>query len=139
MSEKRLTKMPPRAVKGQPIRASDINNLSEGLRRVSGGINPPRQVVGRSRRSAVGSVFKARVATTKNIDLVGPQTIDSVAAVAGDLVLVKNQTTTSLNGLYKVGAAAWQLAANQPDTGDIISVSEGAFQAGLLFVVVPEE
>jgi hypothetical protein len=49
----------------------------------------------------------AVVATTTNITLSGTQTIDGIAVVVGDRVLVKNQTTTADNGLYDVAAAAW--------------------------------
>lgn len=48
-----------------------------------------------------------RAATTANITLSAPQTIDGVAVVANDRVLVKNQTTTSANGIYLVAAGAW--------------------------------
>lgn len=46
-------------------------------------------------------------ATTTNITLSGAQTLDSVSVVAGDRVLVKNQTTASQNGIYVVAAGAW--------------------------------
>lgn len=46
-------------------------------------------------------------ATTANITLSGTQTIDGVAVVAGDRVLVKNQTTASGNGIYTVSASSW--------------------------------
>ena len=48
-----------------------------------------------------------RVATTANITLSGTQTIDGVAVVAGDRVLVKNQTSGSQNGIYVVAAGSW--------------------------------
>lgn len=48
-----------------------------------------------------------RVATTANITLSGTQTIDGIALVAGDRVLVKNQTTASQNGIYVVNASNW--------------------------------
>lgn len=58
---------------------------------------------------AVGISWKAPVtaATTANITLSGPQTIDTVAVVAGNTVLVKNQTNSAENGIYKVNAGAW--------------------------------
>lgn len=61
---------------------------------------------------AVGISWKAPVtaATTANITLSGPQTIDTVAVVAGNTVLVKNQTNTAQNGIYKVNAGAWTYA-----------------------------
>lgn len=48
-----------------------------------------------------------RVATTGNVTLSGTQTIDGVAVVAGDRVLVKDQTTGSQNGLYLCAAGVW--------------------------------
>jgi len=52
------------------------------------------------------------VATTANITLSGEQTIDDVAVVAGDRVLVKDQTTGSEDGIYLAAAGAW---AREPD------------------------
>ena len=49
----------------------------------------------------------ARAATTTNITLSGAQTIDTVAVVAGDTVLVKNQTNTAENGIYTVQTGSW--------------------------------
>lgn len=52
-------------------------------------------------------------ATTANIaTLSGTMTIDGIALVAGDRVLVKDQTTTSQNGVYVVAAGAWTRAAD---------------------------
>jgi hypothetical protein len=49
-------------------------------------------------------------ATTANITLSGTQTIDGVAVIAGDRVLVKNQTAAQNNGIYLVAAGAWTRA-----------------------------
>lgn len=46
-------------------------------------------------------------ATTANITLSGTQTIDGVAVIAGDRVLVKNQTLPQNNGIYVVAASTW--------------------------------
>jgi hypothetical protein len=46
-------------------------------------------------------------ATTANITLSGTQTIDGVAVVVGDRVLVKNQTLPQNNGIYVVAASTW--------------------------------
>jgi phage-related tail fiber protein len=52
-----------------------------------------------------------KAASTANIaSLSGTMTIDGVALVAGDRVLVKDQTTTSANGVYVVAAGAWARA-----------------------------
>lgn len=48
-----------------------------------------------------------KAATTGNITLSGEQTVDGVALVAGDRVLVKNQTDATENGIYVVAAGAW--------------------------------
>lgn len=51
------------------------------------------------------------VATTgANITLSGTQTIDGVGVVAGDRVLVKDQTSVPANGIYVVAAGAWARA-----------------------------
>lgn len=57
-----------------------------------------------------------RVATTANITLSGTQTIDWVSLVANDLVLVKNQSTWSQNGVYVVSAGAWTRATTYNTT-----------------------
>lgn len=62
-----------------------------------------------------------RVATTANITLSGTQTIDGVAVVANDRVLVKNQTTTSQNGIYVAAAGAWSRATDADTWNELIS------------------
>lgn len=47
------------------------------------------------------------VATTENITLSGEQTIDTVALVSGDRVLVKDQINKTLNGIYVVSTGDW--------------------------------
>jgi hypothetical protein len=65
-----------------------------------------------------------RIATTANLTLTGAQTIDGVAVVAGDRVLVKDQTIASANGLYVVATGAWTRAA---DAGTSAQVTPGLF------------
>lgn len=78
-----------------------------------------------------------KVATTANITLSGTQTIDGVAVVAGDRVLVKNQTTASANGIYVVSATAWTRAADADAADEIaggtVSVEQGSTQSGSLW------
>jgi hypothetical protein len=71
--------------------------------------------------SAQGLDTKAsvRVATTANITLSAPQTIDGVSVIAGDRVLVKNQTTGSQNGIYVVAAGAWARAADADTSAEV--------------------
>ncbi len=65
-----------------------------------------------------------RVATTLNITLSAPQTVDGIAVIAGDRVLVKNQTTASANGIYVVAAGAWTRAI---DANTSAKVNPGMF------------
>lgn len=59
----------------------------------------------------------AQAATTGNLAaLTGLQIIDTYQTVAGDRVLVKNQTTASQNGVYVAAAGAWTRATDV-DTG----------------------
>lgn len=53
-----------------------------------------------------------KAATTANITLSGTQTIDGVALAVGERVLVKNQTTSSQNGIYVVASGAWSRATD---------------------------
>lgn len=78
-----------------------------------------------------------RVATTANITLSAPQTIDGVAVVAGDRVLVKDQTTASQNGIYVVAAGAWTLATDANTAsklaGACVNVDSGTTNGGVRF------
>ena len=58
----------------------------------------------------------AAVATTANITLSGLQTIDGYTTLAADRVLVKNQTTTSQNGIYVAASGAWSRSADANTT-----------------------
>lgn len=74
-----------------------------------------------------------RVATVANIALTGTQTIDGIAVVAGNRVLVKNQTTAAQNGIYVVAAGAWSRAADMDTWAEVpgayVFVEEGTSQA----------
>lgn len=62
-----------------------------------------------------------RVATTANITLSGTQTIDGVAVIAGDRVLVKNQTAGQDNGIYVVAAGAWTRSTDADTSAEVNS------------------
>jgi hypothetical protein len=84
-----------------------------------------------------------RIATTANITLSGTQTIDGVAAIAGNRVLVKNQTTTSQNGVYVVAAGAWarstDMNAWSEVPGAFCFVEEGTVNANCGFTCTSDE
>jgi hypothetical protein len=62
-----------------------------------------------------------RAATTADITLSGTQTIDGVALIVGDRVLVKDQTTQSQNGIYVVTSGAWARAADADSWNELVS------------------
>jgi len=85
----------------------------------------------------------SRVATTGNITLSGTQTIDGVAVVADDRVLVKEQTDASENGIYVVAAGSWSRAgdADNSPAGEVTSgmftfVEEGTSNGNNGYVLV---
>ena len=61
--------------------------------------------------------------TTASITLSGLQTIDGYTTLAGDRVLVKNQATSSQNGIYVASASAWTRATDM----DVWSEVPGAY------------
>jgi hypothetical protein len=73
-------------------------------------------------------------ATTENITLSGTQTVDGVAVIAGDRVLVKNQSTAANNGIYVVSAGSWTRAIGADDyaeyEGAVVFVISGSGNAG---------
>ncbi len=82
-----------------------------------------------------------RAATTANITLSGTQTVDGVALVAGDRVLVKNQTNQTENGIYVVSSSGWTRATDADNNptgeiagGDFVFVLNGTVNAGFGYV-----
>lgn len=97
-----------------------VDQLSQGLA-------PKRQV---------------KAASTGNIaTLSGALTIDGIALVAGDRVLVKDQTAPAQNGIYVVAAGTWTRASDADTWAELVSaylfVEKGATNGdnGFLFTV----
>lgn len=85
-------------------------------------------------RSGLDVKQSVRVATTANITLSGTQTIDGVSVIAGDRVLVKDQSTGSQNGIYVVAAGAWSRATDADIDAEVTAgmftfVAEGTTNA----------
>lgn len=80
-----------------------------------------------------------RAATTGNITLSGAQTIDGVSVIAGDRVLVKDQSTGADNGIYVAAAGAWTRATDfvnpKVTPGAYCFVEEGTTWADCGFVL----
>jgi hypothetical protein len=71
-----------------------------------------------------------RVATTANITLSGEQTIDGVAVVEDDRVLVKNQTDGTENGIYVVSTGNWSRAEDFDGNNDVVQGTRIGIAAG---------
>ena len=61
-----------------------------------------------------------RAATTAAITLSGEQTVDGVAVVEGDRVLVKNQASSVDNGIYDVSSGGWTRALDFNGSNDVV-------------------
>lgn len=61
------------------------------------------------------------VATTANITLSGEQTINTVAVVAGNRVLVRAQTDPLENGIYNASAGAWTRSTDWNRADDVVN------------------
>jgi hypothetical protein len=88
--------------------------------------------------------YPVKVATTANVTLSGAQTVDGVLLTVsqGQRVLVKNQTTTTENGIYQVNSGAWGLVSDYGSgftkdhlAGFMVYVTEGSTQADTLWGV----
>ncbi|WP_322735670.1 head decoration protein [Delftia tsuruhatensis] len=114
------------------------NNLDASGNRVinlADAVNPQDAVTKAQLDAAVqGYKWKepVRAATTANITLSGAQTIDGVAVVAGDRVLVKNQAAGASNGIYLAATGTWTRATDFDVSSEVLGaavfVSEGSSQ-----------
>jgi hypothetical protein len=72
-------------------------------------------------------------ATTVNITLSAPQTVDGIALVSGDRCLVKDQSTTANNGIYLVAAGSWTRALDMDTWAEVpgayVFIETGTTQA----------
>ncbi len=85
-----------------------------------------------------------RVATTANIALYGEQTIDGIAVVTGDRVLVKNQTAGYENGIYVADTGQWRRSRDFNKTRDVrdgtaVFVNQGLAGGNSFFVVISDD
>lgn len=77
-------------------------------------------------------------ATTAGITLSGFQTIDGVGVTGGDRVLVKNQSTSSENGIYIVQSSDWYRAADMSSNDDVyegvlVLINQGSTYADQIY------
>lgn len=118
------------------------NGLDLGNQKIVGladGTNPTDAATKQQLDAAIrGLTWKAgvRAASTTNVTLTSPgATIDGVTLVAGDRVLLKNQTATQQNGIYVWAGSASALvrAVDADSSGELVNatvtVSEGSVNA----------
>ena len=97
--------------------------------------------------TATGLDVKAscRFASTANISTrSGPMTIDGGAAVAGDRVLLKDQSAASQNGIYVVAAGAWSRATDADTSAEVTAgmftfIADGETHADCGFVLTTND
>ena len=75
-----------------------------------------------------------RAASVGNLTLTAAQTIDGVSIIAGDRVLVKDQTTGSQNGIYLCASGAWTRSTDADTAAELTGgmfafVEEGTVNA----------
>jgi hypothetical protein len=82
-------------------------------------------------------------ASTANLTLSGTQTVDGIALVAGDRVLVKDQTAPAQNGIYSVSATAWTRVTDMDTWTEVpnayVWVEQGTAQADTGWVVTSDQ
>ena len=120
---------------GLSITNSTINSTTIGATTPSTGVFSSGQVIATPVGStdiankqyvdstAAGLSWKApvAVATTVNITLSGLQTIDGYTTLAGDRVLVKNQSTAANNGIYIAASGVWSRSSDADTWNELIS------------------
>lgn len=80
-----------------------------------------------------------RLASTANVVIAtgGLQTVDTIVTVAGDRVLLKNQSAPAENGIYQVNAGAWTRTVDADSASEIagalVNVDTGSVNGGKLF------
>jgi len=101
---------------------SSVSFNSQTLTNLADPVNPQdacTKAYADAARTGLDVKASVRVATTANITLSGTQTIDGVSVIAGDRVLVKNQTSGSENGIYVVAAGSWSRATDADSSTEV--------------------
>jgi len=99
MSNQKITGVGTPTADGDAATKSYVDNVAQGL----------------------DAKASCRAATTGNITLSGTQTIDGISTIAGDRVLVKDQSTASQNGIYVVAAGSWTRSTDADTWNELIA------------------
>ena len=85
-----------------------------------------------------------RLATTANHSLSGLAAIDGISPVAGDRILIKDQTTASENGIYVAASGGWVRAGDADTDAEVTSglhtvITEGSINTSSGFVLTTND
>jgi phage-related tail fiber protein len=124
-----------KVLNGLDMTSTPIDNLPDAV--------SPQQPITKAQYDAGldGRSWKTpvRAASTANLTLSGTQTVDGVALIALDRILVKDQSTGADNGIYVVSAGAWSRATDANTAAEIFQatmfVSEGTTNADKQFTL----
>lgn len=73
-----------------------------------------------------------KAASIGPVILTGPQTVDGVAVIAGDRVLVKDQANAVANGIYLVNAGAWSRSIDANENAELVGLTCGVDIGGTI-------
>lgn len=125
---------------GNPSTTSDADSVSAAAAAASASLAETARVAAEAAQAAAEAASagikwrpQVKAATTVNITLSAPQTIDGVSCIAGDRVLVKDQAAPAENGVYLVAAGAWTRATDADSWDELVSqavsIEQGATSA----------
>ena len=121
------------------VKRDSFGNFTTNMVTISGTVTNPtdattKQYVDTAVSTGLVSKEPAVVVSLTNITLTGTQTIDGVALVANDRVLLVNQTNPVQNGLWLVQAGAWtrptDFASGTEAQGAYVLITSGSINAG---------
>lgn len=82
-------------------------------------------------------VLRCDYATTANVNLASPpSTVDGGTPAVGALIVVKNNTTTTENGVYVKGVSGWTRYSMRAEDWQVVRVCMGTTNAGSLWEVI---
>jgi hypothetical protein len=85
-----------------------------------------------------GAIKRVKAASTGNLTLSGEQTVDDIALVTGDRVLVCQQTTSRDNGVYVVATGSWNYASDlnslTKNVNAVVVVEQGTVNADTMWM-----
>ena len=131
--------MARKVLNGLDLGSQKITNLADGT--------SPADAVTKAQLDAIarGLDWKnsVKAATTANLTLTAPQTVDGISLIAGDRVLVKDQTTATANGIYVVAAGAWTRATDFDDSVEVtaaaaVPVEQGTVNGDAVFILATD-